>query len=131
MQNKKQKDLADLVPPLHFCKQIPHGEFQFTAMCWRTFNKGRNDEYTIVFPTGTLDPHDDDVPAPTAEEIMEDLDTFTANPTLWKNPACWTADCDVSGNSASDWDVREKRSKDLPTLALLRLWFQAKGIEVK
>lgn len=66
----KQTQLEDLVPPLELCKQIPHGCFQLTAMCWRTFNKGRRDQYTIVFPTGTLDPWDDDVPAPTVAEIM-------------------------------------------------------------
>lgn len=126
---KKQVMLEELVPPLHWCKLIPNGEFWNSALCWRTFNKGRKDEYTIVFPTGTIDPHDDDVPAPTCQEILEALDEITANPTLWKNPACWTADCDFSGKSASNWDVREKRSKENPALALLRLWLEAKGIK--
>lgn len=130
MNTKKQKDLSDLVPPLHFCKQIPHGEFQFTAMCWRTFNKGRNDEYTIVFPTGTLDPHDDDVPAPTAEEIMEDLATFSSFPTLYYNKSgFWVADCDVS--PTGEPDIIDNFSKQYPALAMLGVWFQAKGIEVK
>lgn len=73
MKKKKQIMLEDLVPSLALCKQIPHGEFWNSALCWRTFNKGRKDEYTIVFPTGTIDPHDDDVPAPTLEEIMADM----------------------------------------------------------
>lgn len=129
MAKNKQIMLEDLVPPLHWCKQIPHPHFWNSAMCWRTFNKGRRDEYTIVFPTGTLDPHDDDVPAPTCQEILDDLRTFTDFPTLYCNPIGWVADCDVS--VTSKWAVREKASKDHPALALLKLWFEAKGIEVK
>lgn len=66
----KQTDLQDLVPPLELCKKIPKPHFWNSALCWRTFNQGRKDEYTIVFPNGTLDPHDDDIPAPTLQEIM-------------------------------------------------------------
>ena len=73
-KRKKQIMLEDIVPPLALCKQIPHPHFWNSAMCWRTFNKGRKDEYTIVFPTGTLDPHDDDVPAPTLQEILADME---------------------------------------------------------
>lgn len=129
MKKKKQIMLEELMPSLALCKQIPHGEFWNSALCWRTFNKGRKDEYTIVFPTGTIDPHDDDVSAPTCQEILEDLRAFTNNPTLWGRPTGWCADCDVS--MTSEWDVREKESKDNPANALLELWFEVKGIEVQ
>ena len=130
MNEKKTRQLEEIVPPLHFCKQIPKQEFQFTAMCWRTFNRGRKDQYTIVFPTGTLDPWDDDVPAPTAIEILEDLATFSDFPTLYVNKAgFWVADCDVS--ATDEPDIIDKFSKSNPALAALLVWFTAKGIEVK
>ena len=129
-EKKKPTMLKDLVPPLEMCKQIPHGEFWNSAMCWRTFNKGRRDEYTIVFPTGTLDPWDDDVPAPTAIEILEDLATFSDFPTLYVNKAgFWVADCDVS--ATDEPDIIDKFSESNPALPALLVWFAAKGIEVK
>lgn len=73
MEKQKQTMLKEIVPPLELCRLIPHPHFWHSAMCWRTFNKGRKDEYTIVFPTGTLDPLDDDIPAPTIAEIMNDM----------------------------------------------------------
>ena len=75
MEKQKQTMLEDIVPPLELCRLIPHPRFWNSAMCWRTFNKSRKDEYTIVFPTGTLDPWENDIPAPTLQEILKELIT--------------------------------------------------------
>lgn len=61
-------ELKDIVPPLELCKKAEarfpeawkhdfcRDEWHQTALCWRTFNRGRKDEYCIVFFTGALDP---------------------------------------------------------------------------
>lgn len=74
--------LEDIVPPLEMCKEaagkfpeawrrdFARREWEQTALCWRTFNRGRKDEYTIVFFTGSLDYESGDVNAPTLAEIL-------------------------------------------------------------
>lgn len=117
MEKQKQTMLEDIVPPLSLCKQIPHPHFWNAAMCWRTFNKGRKDEYTIVFPTGTLDPHDDDVPAPTLQEILAEIGwgrvTHKRNVFL-----CETRK--TQGGFAGGYNAAE---------VALQIWFNKKGIK--
>lgn len=114
----KQNDLKDLVPSLELCKKIPHPHFWNSALCWRTFNKGRKDEYTIVFPTGTLDPHDDDIPAPTMQEIMAESKwiraTFKKNVFLME--VRHTQGGFVGGYNGAD--------------LALQLWLKQKGVEL-
>ena len=126
MEKKKQTMLEDIVPPLELCRLIPHPHFWNSAMCWRTFNKGRKDEYTIVFPTGTLDPWDDDIPAPTVQEIMAELPDDNGC-TAWfcqHNCGEWSM-----GNCERDLHVKNGTEDSNPAIAALKLWLKLKGIE--
>lgn len=75
--------LEELVPPLELCKLIPEGEFEDSALMW----------VEDVHPTLTpfVEPRryilleDEEIPAPTLEEIMEKL------------PSCVSADSAVDG----------------------------------
>lgn len=129
-------NLESIVPPLELCRQaekkFPEAwrldfcpdEWHQTALCWRTFNKGRKDEYTIVFFTGSLDYENGDVNAPTLEEIrrtLRNLSVDTVDGTICVSckidPETW-----ITENAKDDNDV---------TAAALRLWFKEKGIEVE
>lgn len=128
MEKQKQTMLEDLVPPLALCKQIPHPHFWNAAMCWRTFNKGRKDEYTIVFPTGTLDPHDDDVPAPTLQEILEELHKQQEDVFLkWSETAYNEWFVNAYTHNREDYQAHDSN----PATAALKVWLNHKGIEVK
>lgn len=113
----KRYELTDVVADLSLCREIPAslGVILSTALCWRTFNKGRKDEYTIVFPTGTLDPHDDDVPAPTVVELLDALHQVSELPTLWRKNSGYVCDCWRDGICIT------KTSSSNPASALLEV----------
>ena len=116
--SNKQTDIKDLVPPLELCKKIPHPHFWNSALCWRTFNKGCRDEYTIVFPTGTLDPHDDDIPAPTLPEIMESAPWMRVT---YKNRIFLCEVRKTKGGFAGGYNAAE---------AALQIWLKKQGVEI-
>ena len=133
MEKQKQTMLEDIVPPLELCRLIPHPHFWNSAMCWRTSNKGRKDEYTIVFPTGTLDPWDDDIPAPTLQEILKELITCDLK---WETTEIDGANA-VIGTAeyyqANNIFARQQCMKPVPKTAedALLMWFELIGNDKK
>lgn len=119
------KDLEKIVASLELCKLIPAGEFGDSVLVWRERIGYISSSVGLKF----RDPEDisykvesvkvNYFPAPTADEIMEKLDT----PVLWRSDnGKWhcSCNCNVStrnGKSASD--------------CALWLWLKLKGIEVK
>lgn len=113
--------LEKIVADFNLCKLIPAGEFKYTAMVWRydricgfiCLLPGHSDETARLRNDGMI------YSAPTADEIMEKLDT----PVLWRSDnGKWhcSCNCNVStrnGKSASD--------------CALWLWLKLKGIELK
>lgn len=117
----EMRSLETIVASLELCKLIPAGEFEDTALVWRydricgfiCLVPGHPDETARLRNDGMI------YPAPTAEEIMEKLDT----PSLWhRGTGRWYCMCKEhvmveAGENTSD--------------AALRLWLRVKGIEVK
>lgn len=108
--------LEELVPPLELCKLIPKGEFEDSALMW----------VEDVHPTLTpfVEPRryvileDEEIPAPTLEEIMAEL------------PSC------VCYRMNEEWSVglvndsAENAIKDSSGAAdALKLWLELKGID--
>lgn len=134
MEKQKQTMLEEIVPPLELCHLIPHPHFWNSAMCWRTFNKGRKDEYTIVFPTGTLDPWDDDIPAPTLQEILKELVTCDLK---WEDADIAATANAVIGTAeyyqANNIFAQQQCMKPVPKTAedALLMWFELIGNDKK
>lgn len=117
-------NLESIVPPLELCKRIPAGEFEDSALVWvdsSTQNPGG------VF----VEPRRYDIdgtyrPAPTLEEIIEELDKQDRYENKLKI-------CPVF--PGGEWGIGysyQKVEKDFdPTAAALRLWFKVKGVEVE
>lgn len=117
-------NLEKLVPPLEMCKaavekypeawrrDFARSEWEQTALCWRTFNPGRRDEYTIVFFTGSLDYESGDVNAPTLAEILAVLPDGMAAVTR-RQSGGWCAIAPDHGFPEDDPN---------PTAAVMRLW---------
>ena len=107
------KGLEKIVASLELCKLIPAGEFEDTALIHVLSPHG---PCVMERPYGTQCEY---YPAPTADEIMEKLDT----PSLWhRGTGRWYCMCKEhvmveAGENTSD--------------AALRLWLRVKGIEVK
>lgn len=108
--------LEELVPPLELCKLIPKGEFEDTALMW----------VEDVHPTLTpfVEPRryvileDEEIPAPTGEEIMEKLPSCT----------CYRMNEEWSVGLVND--SAENAIKDSSgAAAALKLWLKMKGIE--
>ncbi len=125
--------LEDLVPPLELCKEAAEkfpeawrrdfcqDEWHQTALCWRTFNKWRNDEYTIVFFTGSLDYENGDVNAPTLVEIIEVLPMRTDGIGVTRGFNGWS----LVSNVASFIEEKSLIS------AALKLWMKVQNEKMK
>ena len=128
--------LERIVPPLELCKQIPAGEFEDSALVWvyddvvgflcrtsgceqihkKEWQLEHNHPRKIAIRRKS---GQEIYPAPTAEEIMEKLDT----PSLWhRGTGTWHCICKEH--------VMVEKGKNASEAAL-RLWLRVKGIEVK
>ena len=115
--------LEDLVPPLELCKLIPKGEFEDSALMW----------VEDVPPTLTpfVEPRryvlleDEEIPAPTLEEIMERLhqDYIKAGAFIRSYWGCYII------NNYGD-EIAEVDDNS-PATAALKLWLKPKGIDVQ
>lgn len=125
-------ELKDIVPPLELCKKAEarfpeawkhdfcRDEWHQTALCWRTFNRGRKDEYCIVFFTGSVEPKDGDVNAPTLEEIRRKLRNLSVNVI----DGTITMSCRIN---PEDTIFETARDDNDVTAAALRLWLKVNG----
>lgn len=116
----KKQGLEKIVASLELCKQIPAGEFEDTALVWRydricgfiCLLPGHSDETARLRNDGMI------YPAPTADEIMEKLDT----------PGFW---CSSDGKWRCFCKGRVLAQGETIADAALRLWLKLIGIESK
>lgn len=120
------KGLEKIVAGLELCKLIPAGEFEDTALVWRydricgfiCLMSGYPDESARLRNDGMI------YPAPTAEEIRQELRNLSVNVI----DGAITVSCRIDPEetlyeaAGDDNDV---------TSAALRLWLRVKEIEVK
>ena len=121
--------IEDLVPPMKLCKQIPAGKFKDSALVWREDEDGLE----LVMPREIAEFEKEGIPAPTLQEILEDMAVGdeimkSHSPELIYNRFCggWiirgrtlNINCD---RIFPDWfDERDKTS---PVTAALKLWLE-------
>lgn len=121
------KGLEKIVASLELCKLIPAGEFGDSVLVWRERIGNISRDNWVKFRA----PEDisykvesaevNYFPAPTADEIMEKLDT----PVLWRSDnGKWHCSCNCN--------VSTRNGKSASDCALwLWLWLKLKGIESK
>ncbi len=118
------KSLEKIVASLELCKLIPAGEFEDTALMWRERigNFSRDVWVKIRAPEDiSYKVESAEVnyfPAPTADEIMEKLNT----------PGFW---CSSDGKWRCFCKGRVLAQGETIADAALRLWLRVKGIESK
>lgn len=105
--------LERIVPPVELCKQIPEGEFEDSALVFRSYCI-KGDEKVCLRAQYEVVVGDRPVPAPTLEEILGALSDIGA-----KFCQCWIR----VGSQLLDYPVYAE--------AALRLWFEVKEIGVK
>ena len=135
-----KQGLEKIVPSLELCKQIPAGEFNDTALVWifdhqsarKSYPETAKDDIFFFvedrnFATDVMDTVKWAVnrppmySAPTAEEIMEKLNT----------PGFWCSS-DGKWNCSCNGHVSAQNGKSASDCALwLWLWLKLKGIESK
>jgi hypothetical protein len=111
--------LEELVPPLELCKLIPEGEFEDSALMWIEVEIPQEDkkEWRVANATKPiLACHNPKHPAPTLQEILEDLPQG------------------VELSRDSEWfcslDMTNEYYEKTPATAALKVWLKLKGIEV-
>lgn len=101
-------NLENLVPPVELCEKIPAGEFLDSALVWVEDEDG----IELVMPREVAQyEHDEMIPAPTLEEILESI------------------------GAVETWDTMRiakiTNGKQSLTTNTLKRWFKLKGIEVE
>lgn len=124
--------IEDLVPPLDLCKLIPQGEFENSALVWRVPNCSfpLEDEFYGIHERGKCESwmKEKQIPAPTLQEILEDLPHDDAYNDLLVG---YSAKVD----KFTGWHIyyngdRKRHCYDQNAAnAALKLWLKNKGIE--
>lgn len=79
--------LEQLVPPFELCQQIPKDAFNDTALVWKKYHRGIISDNPYVAERDIFDyefredPDQPIIPAPTAQEILEEMPDYH----LWKD----------------------------------------------
>ena len=112
--------LKNIVPSLELCGLIPkNSPFYNSVLVWHTVNKGRLKEYSYI----TFRKDNDDIPAPSLSEILEELPKSSTGKypaaTWYDVEAEWNVSCLVPGNLVSARNVN-------PAEAALQLWLLLK-----
>lgn len=138
-------NLEKLVPPLELCKQIPNGEFADSALVWDNVSGyGCTDWHVckrvkrkVQLREFCVSPKHADVPAPTVEEILDDLPDKYIERDLSYTPVIIkpydmfeTYQIGYTNSCFEPFKGYRVRGDNLAEAAL-RLWFKVKGIEVK
>lgn len=111
--------LEELAPPLELCKLIPEGEFEDSVLIYLVYPKPfdtkvivcQRDHIYLNIEGNIMEIY----PAPTFEEITEELGQFTAS-------------CYDSGHTieiATGWDCV---SADSAVDGAMKLWLKTKGV---
>lgn len=119
-------DLKTLVPPLELCQQIPQGSFDDSALVWQCtmFLSSMPPKHVWeVKPRSECFGHED-APAPTLEEIMDELVCRTNEPCVQ-----WNGGWYVSGDRLNGKGRPEAHNPVSSVTAALRLWLKVEGIE--
>ena len=116
--------LEDLVPPLELCKRTPEGHFEDSALVWITDFVGGN---PIAEPRRYA-PYDHiAAPAPTLQEIMEELPKYNENEVSLALVPSFNSDGDfrIYGEA---WSVGYTHKCNVtdenPAAAALKLWLE-------
>lgn len=123
--------LQNLVPPLELCKLIPEGEFSDSCFVW-SFSCDRRIEEPFVdfredvaFCRKNMVNTPDTYPAPTLEEILQELINLSAyRINVCKSWGEWHIDC------YDNERLLEKDSEKNIATAALKLWLELKGEKV-
>lgn len=123
-------NIEELVPSLELCKKIPEGEFADSVLCW--VDKG----CACVLPDGVIPPErhpfvelrrytvqGDEIPAPTATEILEVLWDDYQKPTVYFRNTWYATVANDYGDKITAVDNENAAN------AALKLWLKLKGIE--
>lgn len=129
--------IEDLVPPLKLCKQIPKGKFKDSALVWCEDEDGLE----LVMPREIAEFEKEGIPAPTLQEILEDMAVGdeimeSHSPELNYNRFCggWIIRGRILNISVCDRIFRDwvdERDKTSPATAALKLWLKLNPSEVK
>lgn len=127
--------LESIVPSLELCRKIPAGEFEDTVFAWRypTYDE-RNRR--LLSKWHIIEVNWDAVkeykkkyderffPAPTLDEILDELKDITEKPSVYYGKLTKTWVCDSMEYLTP---IKDKKAVN----ATLRLWLRMKGIEVE
>ena len=118
---KSVNTLESLVPPLDLCKQIPAGEFENSALSWY-----KTGQY-YVFPRKRFGKQYQVAPAPTLQEILNELPKYNENEvTLACVPSFLPGDKGrIFGEAWSvGYTAKSSVTDATPATAALKLWLE-------
>ena len=126
------RDLTELVPPLELCKKIPDGEFEKSVFIWMEVEASATMEKTWSLMQGT--PYarqrpNRKIPAPTLQEIMEDLPHDDAYNDLLIGYS-ERVDKFTGWHVYYNGDSKRHCYDQSAVTAALKLWLKLKGIEI-
>lgn len=135
--------LPDLCPDLETCEKIPAGKFETSIYVWMKswstdgWGHFKETPRSLKPRTSNTIRYEDDIPAPTAAEILSDLKAMDG---IWcpgvhssasRSRSMWMAQCRTVNiqkqhRCAGSWRKAVGRT---PTEALMKLWLDVNGIE--
>ena len=128
-------NLESIVPPVELCKLIPAGEFEDTALVWDIHGKfdkwhvEKRVKRSVRFGDyGVTSPPHADIPAPTLEEIINEL------PDEYNDGRLDIGTDYLEYITYDEFLVDDAyfcSEQDGFAAAAIRLWFKVKGIEVE
>ncbi len=126
-------NLKNIVPPVELCKLIPAGEFEDSALVWDIHGKfdkwhvEKRVKRSVRFGDyGRMSPPHADIPAPTLEEIINEL------PDEYNDGLLEIGNDYVEYITLNEFLVDDAYFCSEPdgfAAAAIRLWFKVKGIQ--
>lgn len=109
--------IEQLVPPFELCQKIPSDAFNDTALVWKTYYLG------VYVTVRNLNPEQPIIPAPTAQEILEEMPDYH----LWKDVGHAFRLFTRGGNGTAGIVSKPSRFPEM----LLSVWLKVRGIETQ
>lgn len=115
-------NLENLVPPPELCKLIPEGKFVESALVFN-YHKCGGGHYTLI-ERRYAPPGKPLIPAPTLQEIMDELVCLTNEPCLQ-----WNGGWHVSGDRLNGNGRPETYRTVSSVTAAMKLWLEVEGLK--
>ena len=121
-------NLEELVPPFDLCKKIPAGEFENTALVYieTKIPQQNKTEWRVTVANEIIRRcHNRKLPAPTLQEILEELHKQQEDVFLkWSDTAYNEWFVNAYTHNKEDYQAHDSN----PATAALKVWLKLKGI---